>query len=77
MVVESGKRAVDEVVLVGKDVPFVALIVERLVVVDVAFTEGVVLVVTVAAEESVVDGDVDRSWVGWVIAIILEATSGT
>lgn len=67
----------DEVVLGGKDVCFVALIVERLVVVDVAFTEVVVLAVTVAAEESVVDGDVDRSWVGWVIAMILEATSGT
>lgn len=48
----------------GKDVCFVALIVERLVVVDVAFTEVVVLAVTVTVEESVVDGDVDRSWVG-------------
>ena len=46
MVEESGKRVVDEVVLGGKDVSFVALIVERLVVVDVAFTEGVVLAVT-------------------------------
>lgn len=64
MVVESGKRVVDEVVLRGKDVCFVTLIVERLVVVDVAFTEVVVLAVTVAVEESVVDGDVDRSWVG-------------
>lgn len=64
MVVESGKRVVDEVVLGGKDVCFVALIVERLVVLDVAFTEGVVLAVSVAVEESVVDGDVDRSWVG-------------
>lgn len=64
MVVESRKRVVDEVVLGGKDVCFVALIVERLVVLDVAFTEGVVLAVSVAVEESVVDGDVDRSWVG-------------
>ena len=46
MVEESGKRVVDEVVLGGEDVSFVALIVERLVVVDVAFTEGVVLAVT-------------------------------
>ena len=36
----------DEVVLGGKDVCFVALIVERLVVVDVAFIEGEVLAVT-------------------------------
>lgn len=43
---ESGKRVVDEVVLGGKDVCFVALIVERLVVVDVAFIEGEVLAVT-------------------------------
>ena len=46
LVEESGKRVVDEVVLGGEDVSFVALIVERLVVVDVAFTEGVVLAVT-------------------------------
>ena len=43
---ESGKRVVDEVVLGGKDVCFVALIVERLAVVDVAFIDGEVLAVT-------------------------------